>query len=140
MRIIKRIVLCFAVLFILLFTTAICNAGEKWFQVGEWYTGFKIADSTMLNNNTETFKAPSSPWGFQYLVEKIDKTLPMSFNIVVVPTNNIKYDQEPVCIAASGTMKGGYRIHNKSPENYLMVNSINCRWSIGVFKIVNPKK
>lgn len=130
----------FAVVLLLVIATSAYAAQEKWFIVGQWYSGRTIAVETLFVNNTETFKPPSWPWGVMYNVEKIDKTLPMSFNIVMVPTNNIKYDQEPVCIAASGTMKGGYQIHNKSPENYLMVNSINCRWTIGVFKIVNPKK
>lgn len=130
----------FVVVLLLVIATSAYAAQEKWFIVGQWYSGKTIEAETVFMNNTEIFKSPSVPWGVMYNIEKIDKTMPMTFNVVMVPKNNTKYDQEPVCIAASSTMKGSYRIHNKSPENYLMINSINCRWTIGVFKIINPKK
>ncbi len=131
----KRIILRFVVVLMLIFTSAACNASEKWIQVGEWYTGVNVSDSAILNNNTETFKAPSKPWGFGYAVEKINPNMPMMFSVVLIPTNKTQYSEENLVIGLFDSASGSYRTYNESPENYLAIMTFNCRWTIAVFKI-----
>lgn len=130
---------------VLLLITCTANAGEVWTQVNCWTSGIGEDNPSLTNtiaSNTETFKAPSIPWGCRYFVERVstDKTMPMVFGVVGKPVEEWKYPQSPICVMLTNTGKGMNRIYSKSPTNFLQISAVNCRWTVIIYKITYTKK